>query len=169
MSLTNDVKAEMTASRAVSLMVILTVFGVIAAVGLPVAIDSIEDDTEKTFTQDVNTDYDVSGKLVSNVTAITDGADATVELNDTRTASTTSKTINVGANATYTLDGGDVDVGVESATAGSPDQAVVNYTYATEYSYGSGASSIWNILGLAIVLGAFLYAIYVGLKASNRV
>jgi len=168
MSLTTDSRA-VSSKMAVTLMVTLTVFGLIAAVGLPVAIDSIEDDQVDTLTQDINTDYDVNGELVSNVTAITDGADATIELNDTRTSSTTSKTINVGDNATYTLDGGDVDVGVESATSGSPDQATANYTYAPEYAYGTGASSIWNVLGLAIVLAAFLFVIKVGLQAKDQV
>jgi len=158
-------RAMVDAGTAVNLVVVLAVFGIIASIGLPIAIDAIEDDNVDTLTQDVSTTYEVNGELNTTVTAITDGADATVELNDTRTGTTTSKTINVGDNATYSLDGGDVDVGVESATSGTPDTAVVNYTYAPEYAYGSGASSIWNVLGLAIVLSAVLYAVFLGVRS----
>lgn len=168
-TLKNDDRGAMTAKMAVGLVVTVTVVGLMAAFLLPVAINEIEGDTTTTLTQDVDTDYDVNAKLVSNVTAATSGTpdSATIELNDTRTAGTTSKTIDVGDNATYSLEGGDVDVGVESINAGT--NATANYTYANDYAYGDGASSLWGVLGLAIVLAVFLYIVSVGLTAKDRI
>lgn len=163
MTAQTDDRGQMSATKAVSLIVAISVFGILAAVLLPTAIDAIESDTETSITQDVDVTYEVDGELNSTVTAVTAGSDATVELNDTRTAGTTSNTINVGDNETYTLDGGDVDVGVESSSTG-PDQAVVNYTYASDYSYSSGASSLWGLLGLAIVLAGILYAVALAIR-----
>lgn len=167
--LRTDDRAASTADMAVKLVIALAVAGVLAAVMLPVAINEIEADTETTLTQDVDTDYDVNGKLVSNVTAASSGTpdSATIELNDTRTSGTTSKTIDVGANATYSLDGGDVVVGVENINAAT--NATANYTYAKDYAYSSGASAVWGVLGLILVLAAFLYIVGVALSSTDRI
>lgn len=164
----NDTRGMMSARRAVTLVVVLAVFGLVASIGLPVAINALEGDTQTTLNQTVGTDYDVNGELVSTVTAVDTASapsTATVELNDTRTSGTTSNTINVGANETYSLNGGDVVVGVEEATA---NYAVANYSYATDYAYSGGASALWSILALAIMLAAFLYIIRVGLQATDN-
>jgi cobalamin biosynthesis Mg chelatase CobN len=158
-----DTNAQSTPRSAIILIVTIAVGIIVASVLIPVAIDEIEGDTTTTFTQDTSTTYEVNGELNSTVTATTDGSDATVELNDTRTAGTTSNTINVGSTTTYSLQGGDVNVTVDSATSSG---ATVTYEYAKDYAYSDGASSLWGILGLAIVLGVMLYVISL---ATDRV
>jgi len=94
--------------------------------------------------------------------ALTDGTDATVELNDTRTAGTTSKTINVGSNATYALEGGDVVVTVDEA---GTDYAIAQYDYARDYTFGSAAQGLWGLIGFALVLLILLFAIREAMSA----
>lgn len=161
----------MSASAAVTLVVAIMIFGVLAAVMLPVAIDQIEGNQTTTLTQDVDTTYEVNSELDSNVTSVTVGTtdSATIELNDTRTSGTTSNTIDNGTTTDYDLEGGTVTVGVEDVDdSPSPNQATANYTYSNDYAYGSGASSIWGVLGLAIVLSAFLFVVGVAIKMYNR-
>jgi len=155
MGLLTDDRAQVGggARSAVLLIVGIVVASIVGAVMVPVAIDSIEGDETNTLTQDTSTVYEVDAELNSTVTATSDGSDATVELNDTRTAGTTSQTISVGSNATYDLQGGTVTVTVDSATTTG---ATVTYEYPRDYSYSSGAQSLWGILGLVIVLAMFL-------------
>lgn len=172
MDLTTDPRGAMSARTAVTLVVTLMVFGLIAAVTLPVAINAIEGDTTTTLTQDEGTAYEVNGALNATVTGTTVSTTdtATVELNDTRTSGTTSNTIDNGTTTDYDMNGGTVTVGVEDVDdSPTPNQATVNYTYTSDYAYSSGASALWAVLGLVIVLAAFLYVISVGLQATNRI
>lgn len=155
MGLLTDDRAQVggSARTAVLLVVSIVVAAIIGSVMVPVAIDSIEGDETTTLTQDTSTTYEVNGVLNSTVTATTDGASATVELNDTRTAGTTSNTVSVGSTTSYNLQGGTVNVTVDSATGTG---ATVTYDYPRDYAYSSGAQSLWGILGLVIVLAMFL-------------
>lgn len=167
-----DERGSAKAMKALALVITVSVFSIVAAFTLPVAIDNMAGNSTTTLTQDVDTTVDVNGELESNVTSVTTGSPdtATVELNDTRTSGTTSKTIDNGSTADYSLDGGTVTVGVEDVdTSTSPNQATINYTYSTDYAYSDSASSVWDIIPLAIVLAAFLFLIGVGLRASGRV
>lgn len=161
-----------TGRKAVALVVALTVFGLLAAFMLPVAINEIEGDTSVTLTQDESTEYEVNGALNSTVTGTTISTTdtATVELNDTRTSGTTSNTIDNGTTTDYDMNGGTVTVGVENVDdSPTPNQATVNYTYTKDYAYSSGASSIWGILSLAIVLAALLFTVKIALDGMDRV
>lgn len=152
--LSNERAQQGMARTAVMLVVGLLVAAVIGAVMIPVAIDSIEGDETNTLAQDTGTVYDVNGELTSTVTDTTAGTSATVELNDTRTAGTTSNTVSVDSTTTYAMDGGDVNVTVDEANAGN---ATVSYAYDRDYAYSDGAQSLWGILGLAIVLALVLF------------
>lgn len=170
MTAQND-RGQMSASAAVTLVVGLMIFGVLAAVMLPVAINEIEGDTTTTLTQDEDTTYEVNSRLNSNVTGTTIATTdtATIELNDTRTSGTTSKTVDNQTTADYDMEGGTVTVGLENVDdSTSPNQATVNYTYTNDYAYGDGASSLWGILGLAIVLAAVLFIFGTAFKFTNR-
>jgi len=155
MGLLTDDRAQVGGGprTAIMLVVGIVVAAIVGAVMVPVAINNLEGDETTTLTQDTDTTYEVDAQLNSTVTATTDGSSATVELNDTRTAGTTSNTINVGSNASYDLQGGTVTVTVDSATSTG---ATVTYEYPRDYSYSSGAQSLWGILGLVIVLAMFL-------------
>lgn len=165
-SLKNDERGRMMARKAVMLTIALAVAGLITAFLLPIGINAIEEQEEQTFSnENASGAVEVNGKLTANVTSSSSSTSATIELNDTDTSGTTSNTINVGSNTTYSLSNGDVDVGVESATSTG---ATFNVTYDTDYAYSSGASSLWGILGLAIVLAVFLMMISMALGATNR-
>lgn len=160
-TLKEDRRARMKAGTAVTLMVMLMVGGLIAAIGLPIAVDEIAGNTSVQYTQQNGTAQEVNAELNSTVTDVeTAGTtdNATVELNDTRTSGTTSKTIDNGSTATYSLDGGDVDVTLDDAnTTANPDEATLTYEYQKDYAWGGAASSLWDNLGLIIILGAFLF------------
>lgn len=145
-----------SASKAVGLVVGLAVLALLAAFLMPVGLNALYADSTSTLNQNVSDTYEVNGQLESTVTAVTDGADATIELNDTRTAGTTSNTINVGSNATYSLSGGDV---VVTVTEAGTDYAVAEYEYSRDYAFSDGAQGLWSIIGLALVLIVFLFAI----------
>lgn len=149
---------------AVTLVVTVALFGLVAAIGLPVAIDQIEGETTDVITQDLNEQVNVNAELTSNLTAVNASSNATYEL--VSDGSTISNTINVNANATYSFDNGDVVVGVETVNSGN---ATANFTYNNDFAYSDSARSIWDILGLAIVLAAFLFVLGIGLSASNRI
>lgn len=142
--------------RAIALVVGLSVLALMAAFLLPVAMDGLYSDQTVELNQTTSTEYEVNSQLTSTVTAATAGADASIELNDTRTASTTSNTINVGENTTYSLEGGDV---VVTVTEAETDYAVADYEYAKDYTYSDGAQGLWGIIGLAIILAVILFAI----------
>lgn len=165
--LLTDDRGQTTARRGVLLIVSIVVAVIVGSVMAPVAIDQLEGDTTETLTQDVNTVYDVNGELTSEVTAVTDGTSATVELNDTRTAGTTSNTVSVGSTTSYDLQGGTVNVTVNSATSGTPDTAEVTYEYDKTFAYSDGAASLWGILGLTIVLGLFLLVLRRATSAAD--
>lgn len=158
--LAQDDRAQ--ARGAIALVVGIAVAAIIASVMFPVAINAIEGNETATLTQDTSTTYEVNGELESTVTATTDGSDATVELNDTRTAGTTSNTISVGSSQEYDLQGGTVDVTVDSATSTG---ATVTYEYDRDYAYSDGASSLWGILGLSIVLVVLLFLLSTARRA----
>jgi len=151
-----------TAKTVVTLVVGIAVLALLSAFLAPIAINALEGDDATSLNQTVSTTYDINGELTSTVTAVTAGTDATVELNDTRTAGTTSKTINVGSNATYALDGGDVVVGVTEAQTG---YALTDTEYARDYAFSSAASGLWALLGFALVLLIFLFAIREAMSA----
>lgn len=156
--LTDDRAQAGSAKTAIVLIVSIVVATIVGAVMVPVAIDNIESDDSETFTQEVSTWYDVNGELESNVNSIdTTNSQATVELNDTRTSTTTTKTIGVGSTVSYELEGGTVNVTVDSIDdTTTPNQSTVTYEFTKDYAYSSGASALWGILGLTIVLGVFL-------------
>lgn len=170
MTATKD-RGQMSASAAVTLVVGLMIFGVLAAVMLPVAIDQIEGDQTETLTQDNGTTYEVNSQLNSTVTSTTVGTTdtATIELNDTRTSGTTSNTIDNGTVTNYTMyDGQTVQVGLEDVDdSPTPNQATVNYTYSNDYTYSDSGRSMWGLLGLAIVLSALLFVLSIALKYAN--
>jgi len=156
-SLVPNDKGQAGTRAAIGLVITISVAVLVGAVLLPVAIDNIEGNTTTAINQTDGETYDVNGELTSTLTDSSDtDSDVTVELNDTRTAGTTSNTISVGDTADYNLDGGTVTVGVESESTG---YATANYTYDKDYAYSDGARSIWGLLGLAVVLVLLLFLV----------
>jgi Rieske Fe-S protein len=148
----NSDRGQVNARRAVMLVVTLMVAGILGAFLLPPAIDSFEGDTETTLNISVGSTEEVNGELNATVDSTTAGTSATITLNQTD-GNSVQKTVNVGSNETFAMDRGDVDVNVSEATSG---YAVATYTYANDFAYSDGASSLWGLMGLALVLALFL-------------
>lgn len=160
----------MSARTGVTLVVVLFVFGIVAAFGLPIAIDQISSDTSVQITQNVSTTEEVNAELNTTLDSVDGTADtATYTLNTS--SQSISNTIDNGTNATYSFNRGDVVVTVDDVNSGSPGDATATYEYPRDFSYSSGASALWGVLGLLIVLAAFLYIVGVavgGMNMTNR-
>lgn len=165
MSLRRDKRGQMGgAKEAVTLVIAISVLVLMAAFLIPVAIDEIEGDTEVTLTQENETLTEVNAELDSNA-SISSGS---VDLTLTSDGTSTTKTISSGAEATYTLDRGDVVAGVESTdVAASPSTATINYTYNRDFAFSDASRSIWTIIPLMIVLAVFLAVIGAALTRSD--
>lgn len=136
----------------VGVVLALVIAGVLIGYLLPIGINSVEQPETINQTQDVSTTYEIDAQLNSTVTAVSDGANATVELTDLSSSTTQSQTIDVGSTASYDLPGGTVNVTVNSATAGSPGTADLTYEVPNDFGWDGGAKSLFGLLPLFLVL-----------------
>lgn len=152
---------------AVGVILGLGVLALVAAFLLPVGISGIVDDRSSTHTQNVGETVNVTGVIDStldstNTTPTPNEATYTLDDGD----SNATHTLSVGSEQDFNLNGGTVTVGLESA---SSSQATANYTYSVDHGWSGGASSIWFLLDVAIVLAVMLAALGIGLKATDLV
>ena len=75
----------------------------------------------------------------------------------------TSVTQDVGDSETVTVDDTEVTISPSEATASS---ATTTYEYPTTYGWGSGASSLWGIIPVLIVLGGLLMLVKLALDSK---
>jgi uncharacterized protein (UPF0333 family) len=148
----NSERGQVSTRRAVMLVVSLMIAGILGAFLLPPAIDSFEGDTTTSLNISTGSTEEVNGELEATVDSTTAGTSATITLNQTDGNSVTN-TVNVGSTTTFSMDRGDVNVTVTEATSG---YAVADYEYANDFAYSDGASSLWGLMGLALVLALFL-------------
>ena len=147
--------------KAVGLTVALLVAGLLVAFLFPSVIGAISGPSEATVTQDIDETVLLSSPdLEATVTETTDGTDATYTI-ETDTDSVVGETVNVGESSTVTVDGHDVTISPTEATATG---ATTDYEYPTTYGWGTGASSLWSILPLFIVLVPFLLFVHFALR-----
>lgn len=147
--------------KAVALVITLTVFALLGAVLAPVAINQIENPTNETIQQDTGETVELNGDLNTTLDSTTAGTSATYTLQTSDESIT--NTVNVGSNTTYSFNEGDVVVGVTESTS---DNATAYYEYPKDFAYSDGASSLWGLLGLAIVLALMLYSIRQAMAAA---
>lgn len=169
-SLSNDERGQTDvgtlAKFAIAVVVALTVAGLLAAVMLPVALDQIEEDRTTTITQDTGTTENVTAVFDATLDSTNTSADtATYTLDDVENSSDTN-TVDNGTTTTFSLDSGDVDVTVDNVES---DSATATYTYATTHGWSTGATGLWGILALLLVLTVFLFVLGVALKAMEGV
>lgn len=153
-SLSKDTRAIST-SFSVKLVVAIVVGALLMSFLFPVAIGEMAGDSERTITQDTGENVSVFQDVNANLTGTTAGTSATYELEENGT--TESNTISVGSETTYTsLPDGDVTVNVSEANAGN---ATATFSWDTTRGWGSGASSLWVVIPIMIVLAGALYLI----------
>ena len=146
--------------KAVGLVVTLLVASLLGAVLLPTAINAMSGAEEFTATQDVDETVELQPGLNATVTGVTDGTSATYTI-EAGGDSVTGETVSVGSNTTVTVDGTDVTISPSEATSTS---ATTTYEYDGTYGWGGGASSLWAILPVLLVLGLFLYVVAIALR-----
>lgn len=144
--------AKQKVKAMVGVVLALVIAGVLIGYLLPIGINSVEQPETINQTQDVSVTYEIDAQLNSTVTSVNDGVNATVELYDESSDTTQSQTIDVGNTATYSLPGGDVNVTVNSATAGSPDTADLTYEVPNDFGWDDSAKSLFGLLPLFLVL-----------------
>lgn len=147
------------ADKAVNLVVVLLVVGLLTAFLAPVAIGQMSNPEEATYTQAVDETVELQPGLNATVTGVTDGTSATYNITAGGESATT--TVNVGANDTVTVDGASVTISPSQATA---TNATTTYSYPTSYGWGGGASALWNIIPVMIVLAIFLFVTYLAIQ-----
>lgn len=163
-----DKRAVIETDVIVGVVIVLTIFGLIAAIALPVALDAITDDATVTITQDNQTTEDVNGALNATLDDV-NGTDTNATYTLTQDDGTSiQKEINTTESRTFSFSRGDVVVTLDSITTGSPDQATATFAYNQEFAYSGGASALWLLLDVILVLGAFLFAVGIALKAMDR-
>lgn len=149
-----------TARKAVAVVVALAVVGLLSAFLLPVAINEIEGTTNESINSSVGETAQVNGELNTTLDSVNANSNATYTLQSDGQSIT--KTIDEGANATYSFNRGDVVVTVTDAGS---NYAVASYEYTKDYAYSDGASSLWGLLGLAMVLCVFMVLIRKAMSA----
>lgn len=150
------------AEKAVKIVVALVVLALLASFLVPIAVNEMAGQEEATYTQATGETVELQPGLNATVTSVSDGSNASYEItagNDTATT-----TVNVGANDTVTVDGVDVTISPEEATT---TNATTTYEYSGTYGWGGGASALWAIIPVMIVLAVFLYVVAVALGGSN--
>ena len=151
-----------SSKKAVTLIVGIFVAALLAAFLLPIAINNINGDETTNLNQTVGETTEVQPGLNVTLDSVNAGSNATYTVN--ASGSTATTTVNVGANQTVTVDG--IDVTIELTEAGS-NYAVSDVSYPLDYGWGGGASALWGILPIMIVLGAFLFFVYAALRETN--
>ena len=141
------------ARKAVIIVVALLVGSLMAAFLLPVGINAMTGPEETTITQGVDEPYNIQGDLNVTVTSVTDGTSATYTV-EAGGDSVTGETVNVGSDSTVTVNGADVTINPTTVTS---TDATTTYTTPTTYGWGGGASAMWIILPVLLVLAVFLY------------
>ena len=146
-------------NKAVSVVVAIAVSALIVAFLLPVALGMFGGMTETTVTQNVNDEETLTSDLTITLDSVTDGTDATYTVATDDDSDTV--TADLDTTETATVDGYDVhitptDIGTDSATA--------TVEYPTTYGWGSGASALYGIIPVMIVLAAFLVMIGVAYR-----
>lgn len=144
--------------KGVTLAVGVLVVGILVAFLLPTAIGAFNSDTSQTEIQQEDTTYQIGASLEANATDINSTSnEVTLELNDTSTAGTTTKTISEGNNATYSLNNGDVNVTVDSVN--SDTEAQITYDYESTFGWDNGPAQLFNLLPLFFVLVILMFVI----------
>lgn len=143
--------------KLVGLVLALVIGAVLIGNVLPVGINETTQDNTYNLTQDEGTEYVVvDGKLNSTVTASSAGSSATIELKDVETGTTVSNSVNVGSTVTYTVEGNDVNVTVNSVTSGTPNTVDVTYDVPPDYGWNDSTKSLWGLVPVFLILGALV-------------
>lgn len=149
-------RGQASPKTAVAIVVVLSITAILGAFLMPVAINELEANETVTINQSVSSTEDVNSQLNTTLDSIgtsdpTDNATYTLQTSN----QSVTNTIENGSSATFSFDEGDVNVTLNDVDSGT-NSAEASYEYPTDFGYSDGASALWGLLGLALVLGLFL-------------
>lgn len=115
--------------------------------------------------QNTTESYTLTGNLTGTLDSVDDTAGtATVTVEDTDINESQTVTVDEGSNETATIGGEDIVVTAETVNT---DSASLTYEWPQDYGWSDGASSIFGILDLIVVLTAFLIMIGLAMRSWN--
>ncbi len=137
----------------------LLIIAVIAAFLIPTAVTELSGDETTTIDQDEGQTVLLKPQLNATLNDVDDGdSSINVTLADTTTNNSVSATsIAVGANETVTLE--TYDITINNTANVDTDTATIRYEYPRDYGWDSGASSIFGLIPLLLVLVFLLFVI----------
>jgi len=130
----------------------VVIAGLMLGYVFPVGLNQVNEDPTYSVTLDEGNEEVVQEGVNTTVTSSTAGSSATIEVVDTQTGDNVTKTINVGDSAQYELDSGYVNVTVNSVNSGTPNTVNADYTVEQGFAWSDGSRSIFQILGLFLVI-----------------
>jgi len=148
-----------TAKQAVSLVVGLLVFALLAAMLLPVAVGAMDGTESATYTQDTAETITIAGQDLNATLDAVDTSASPSTADYTITAggdSATATGVAVGSNTTVTVNGNDVTIAPQEVNTGN---ATNEYTYPTTYGWGGAAGALWLIIPVLLIIAAFLFLV----------
>lgn len=139
------------ATKVMSAILAVVIAGILIGYVFPIGLNAANSGGTANLTQDVNTQYDVTDSVVSNVTGVSaSGANFTV--NDTDTAESASFTdVSAGNSKTLSWQGGTINVTVENVDT-SADTATLKYEYPQTYGWDNAETDIYGLLPIFLVL-----------------
>ena len=151
----------MKAKAAVTVITVLTVAAIVTAFLLPIGVGALTSDQEVTQTTAELETESVTALLEVTVDSVTENTEATITLSSDTDSD--QQTVAESATETFTVDGNSIDVTLDDAGDG---EITATYEIPRGFGWSAGASALWFILDVIIVLAAFLFFIGVALKAA---
>lgn len=138
--------------KGVAVVIGVTIIAMMLAFFVPVVFDGLQEPSNSTQVQNEGETLEFAGfNATLDTVDDTAGAESiTVTVTDEETGATETNTINESENTTYVVNGNEVTVyanNVQDATT-----AEVSYEYEKTYGWHDGASSLFNIMDLIIML-----------------
>ncbi len=147
------------AQKAVTLVVGLLVAALMSAFILPIGIEAIAGGESQTAELNTSETTELQPGLNATLDSTTENTSATYTVDANGDSATT--TVSEGGEETVTVDGADVTINV--STAGT-DSATATFDSPKTYAWSGGASALWLILPVMIVLAVFLYFVSLAIR-----
>ena len=154
-------RAQVSAKAAVSIVVVLAVAAIVTAFLLPIGVGALTSTSEVTQTTDELETESVTSTLNVTVDSVTTDTEAMLTL--TVGEDSDQQTITESGTETFNVDGNAIDVTLDDAGDG---EITATYEIPRGVGWSAGASALWFIIDIMIVLAAFLFFIGVALKAA---
>lgn len=131
-----------------------------AAFFAPTLISATNETTTSTVELQVDQTANQTEYLQTEADAIDVGNNSTITVRNTNTLSSEQNTIDVADTQNYTVDGQDVNVTVDSTdTRNGTDYVIISVEYNPDFGWGSGASTVFDNLGLLIAVVGFIMVV----------